>query len=806
LKRNLLFGVDNNLKRDVINPKEINKIISSMTEKRTVKKSGAGKSIGKIKQTVSILVDEFKKKHPNVLSEWPSNYIIVDTDEKLDRLLRSIEECRRFSYDTETMGLKIWHGDNIVGISFYTPCDGNAWYIPIHHLDCIEPVEGKQLPVEFIKENMAPVMRKKREESLAYSMRTLNSIDDIDMSDEYCGVVTFNGKFDSHVVWINLGIEMPDIAFEGYLASRVLNENEPVNKLKPLCNKWLKQYQQNPLDKFDEIFEKTPCAYFPIWMVGYYACKDAILHWEWMEFAESHIKKRPGLAESYYVIQLQVLPSVIAAERRGMLLDVDRVNANKEEFEGYKVAIEKTIKTQLQELMDKFLDDNPHVQVVNVPPSTKNGKAKVFDRNTLRTSFIPGLNINSPPQLGDLFFSIWGWPTTKKDGKATNEKVMQRLAKQFSVCKSILAYRTVKKMIGTYCDGLLEAISPVDGRVHTSFNPYKAVTNRFSSSDPNLQNIPSKSKKLLIEGQEVKVDFGKKIRRCFIAEEGNVLCSTDYSQIEPRILAVLSGDETMLDAYRNAKDVYVQQAVLFFPGHPEQEYLDNDDTGYKSPWRGKVKAIVLGLNYGMTEVGLAEGLDCTETEAKREIERYFDTFPAIKEFTQSVLDSAYEKGYVEMLYHTKRRLPDLQDSRAWIRSDAERQCVNSIMQGSSAEITKRAMAFIYANRRLRELDVTLISTVHDEVITSIPKANLVEAIPIIKQCMIDACSRLIERGGIVIKVDAEVSEQWYGPVYHWEGHEEVGEDNEKLILEELDDDLGEEESEVQDEYEESVFA
>lgn len=774
-----------------------------MTKKRTVRKSGGEKSLSKIRQTVSVLVDEFRKKHPDILDKWPSNFVIVDTEEKLNDLLHSVEKCRRFSYDTETMGLKIWHGDKIVGMSFYTPNNQMAWYVPINHIECLEPVEGKQLPLEVIKENMAPVMEKKRKESLEYSMRTLNSIDEVNLEEEYCGVVTFNGKFDSHVVWINLGIEMPDIAFEGYLASRVLNENEPVNKLKPLCNQWIKKYQQEPLDKFDEIFEKTPCAYFPIWMVGYYACMDALITWEWMEFAEYHIKKRPGLAESYYVIQLPVMPSVIAAERKGMLLDEKKVNANKEEFEGYLTDIENTIKSQLQQMMDEFLDDNPHVNVITVPPSTKNGKTKVYDRNNLRNVFVQTLNINSTQQLGDLFFSIWGWQTTKKDGKSTNEKVLKRLAKKYPVCKSILDYRTVKKMIGTYCDGLLETISPIDGRVHTSFNPYKAVTNRFSSSEPNLQNIPSKSKKLLINGKEVKVDFGKKIRQCFVAEDGNVLCSTDYSQIEPRILAVLSGDETMLDAYRHAKDVYVQQAMLFFPGHPEHEYMDNDDTGYKSPWRSKVKAIVLGLNYGMTEVGLAEGLGCSEAEAKREIARYFDTFPAIKNFTEGVLESAYENGFVEMLYHTKRRLPDLLDKRAWVRSEAERQCVNSIIQGSSAEITKRAMAFIFANKRLRELNVHLISTVHDEVITSIPKENLAEAVPIIKQCMIDACSRITQKSGITIKVDAEVSEQWYGPIYHWEGHEEVKEDNEKLILDEFDDI---EIETVEEEYEESVFA
>lgn len=809
MKRNLLFGVDNTMKRDILNPKEVNKMLATRTEKKSVRKVGGGQDIGKIKQTVNVLIEEFKKNNPGVHQKWPDNYILVDTEEKLDDLLVSIKFCRRFAYDTETMGLEIWHGDHIVGMSFYTPNNKKCWYVPLRHISCVDSVDGKQLPIELVKEKMAPVMEEKRQQSLQYSMKEVNSLNDVDLNEERIGVVTFNGKFDSHVIRINLGIEMPDIAFEGYLAAKVLNENEKNPRLKPLCNQWLKPYKSNPLDAFDEIFEKTPCAYFPIWMVGYYACKDAQLHWEWMEFAEAQINKRPGLAESFYVIQLPVLPAIIASEKEGIKVNEQKIAANRVEFEGYQTKIEKAVKAQLQIILDAFLEENTHIKVVTIPSTTQKKQDKVYSRAYLHNELIKDLNINSTTQLGELFYDIFGWSYSNKEGKSTNEKVMKRLAKTYPVCKSILDYRTVKKMIGTYCDGLTKQISPVDGRVHTSFNPFGAVTNRFSSSGPNLQNIPSKSKKLTLvdedtgEIKEVKIDFGKKIRQVFVGDSDEyVLCSTDYSQIEPRILAVLSGEETMLDAYRNNKDVYVSQAMLFFPGHPDAEYYDDDDAGFKSPWRSKVKSIVLGLNYGMTEVGLAEGLDCTEAEAKREMERYFDTFPKIKDFTESSQKFAKKNGYIEMLYHTKRRLPDLLDSRFWVRQEAERQIVNSKIQGSSAEITKRAITFIYRNDLLRKLGVKLLLNVHDEVITMIPKVNLDRAVPLIKQCMIQACDRIVEMGGITIKVDAEVSESWYGPAYHWEGHEELDEDNEKLIIDD-DEEIG---SSGASDYEESVFA
>jgi DNA polymerase-1 len=808
MRRHLLFDVDNTIKRDVLSVKEVAKKLKEQTTKNIVKKSTHADPSSYVSK-ISELVSEFKKKYPGVSDygpNWPSNFVIVDTWEKMDALCESLTRSKMFSYDTETMGLKIWHFDHIVGASFYTPEDGKAWYLPLKHIECIEPIKDKQLHYCTVKQKLKPVMEEKAERTRKMR-KTVTSIDDIDFEVDFTeGVVTFNGKFDNHVMYINMGIEMPDSCHEGYIAAKVLDENDNECRLKPLCNKYLTKYQNDPCDKFDEIFEKIPCAYFPIWMVGYYACKDALLHWEWMEFSQYHIRARQGLAESYYVIQLPVIPSVIAAEREGIHLDTETAKKLDEEFSGILEGIEKSIRSELQAQIDKVLENNPLKTQFAV--IGKKDQVTVYDRDFVKNRLIPELNIGSSDQLGKLFYDIFGWKsglTDKKDknkpSRSTDAANMSRLAKKYPVADMILEHRTLVKQLNTYVRSLPEEISPIDGKIHTSFNSFGARTNRFSSNDPNLQNIPSRPKTFLINGEKVKIHFGKKVRQLFIAPPGHVLVSTDYSQIEPRITAVMSGCHVMLEAYRAVgRDIYSEMAKVFFPGYEDWEYYDIEEKSYKSPYRANVKAIVLGLTYGMTEYGLAESLNCTVEKAVEEIERFFDTFPEIKELMHGFVEHAKKHGYVECIYHTKRRLPEINDKK--FRAGAERQAMNSPIQGSSAEITKRAMSNIHNNARFRELGGRLLLTVHDEVITCIPKENMSEAIPIQQQMMIDACDRLVQLGDILIKVDAEVSERWYGPEIDW-GNNDHKEDNDELDLPESNDDSAEA---TVEEEEESVFA
>ena len=307
-------------------------------------------------------------------------------------------------------------------------------------------------------------------------------------------------------------------------------------------------------------------------------------------------------------------------------------------------------------------------------------------------------NIASPKQVGEVLFDrlkIVDKPKKTKTGQyVTSEEVLESLRAKHPVVEKILEHRGLKKLLGTYIDALPKLINPVTGHIHTSFNQTITTTGRLSSSNPNLQNIP------------VRNEYGKEIRKAFIPEEGCLFFSADYSQIELRIMAHLSGDEHMIEAFRNGQDIHAATAAKIFKKSLEEVTKEE---------RSKAKTANFGIIYGITAFGLAERMGVSRTEAKELIEGYFQTYPKVKEYMNRSIEMAREKGYTETVYHRKCHLRDINSHNAVVRGYAERNAINSPIQGSAADIIKIAMIRIYRRFREEQLRSKMILQVHDEL-------------------------------------------------------------------------------------------
>ncbi|WP_448344012.1 DNA polymerase I [Desulfovibrio piger] len=329
-------------------------------------------------------------------------------------------------------------------------------------------------------------------------------------------------------------------------------------------------------------------------------------------------------------------------------------------------------------------------------------------------------NIRSAQQLGDVLFNGLGLPAPRKTkgGQAsTSQQTLEKLAGQHPVVDSILQYRKLEKMRSTYLDPLPRLVDP-QGRIHTTFNQKATATGRLSSSNPNLQNIP------------VRGPLGKRMRSCFIAGPGRLLVSADYSQVELRVLAHVSQDPALLEAFRNGEDIHARTAALVYDLPPDQVSPDQ---------RRNAKTINFGLIYGMGAQKLAQELKISTTQAKDFIARYFERLQGLKEFYEGVEASARKHGFVTTLGGRRRLLPDINSASGQAAALARRQAINTVIQGSAADIIKLAMLAVARDERLRELDARLLLQVHDELLLEVPADAAEEAGTLVARLMQDVC-------------------------------------------------------------------
>ena len=312
-------------------------------------------------------------------------------------------------------------------------------------------------------------------------------------------------------------------------------------------------------------------------------------------------------------------------------------------------------------------------------------------------------NINSPKQLGQILFEKLGLPHGKKTktGWSTNADVLEGLRYEAPIVAAVLEYRQYAKLKSTYADGLLKAIDP-DGRVRTSFQMTVTATGRLSSTEPNLQNIPTRT------------DLGSEIRRMFVPEEGCVLVDADYSQIELRLLAHIAGDEAMRSAFVSGQDIHTATAAQVF--HVPVEEVTPE-------MRRSAKAVNFGIVYGISAFSLSQDIGVSVAEAKAYMEAYFNTFPGVRAYMSAVVEQAKEKGYVETIFHRRRDLPELKSSKFNLRSFGERVALNMPIQGTAADVMKLAMVAVWKRLKAEGLGARLVLQVHDELIVECPEAE-----------------------------------------------------------------------------------
>ncbi|MEJ5367580.1 MAG: DNA polymerase I [Bryobacteraceae bacterium] len=384
------------------------------------------------------------------------------------------------------------------------------------------------------------------------------------------------------------------------------------------------------------------------------------------------------LRRLYDEVDLPLMPVLLRMERTGVRIDTERL-----------AALSREMEARLERLTEEIY------ALAGTP-----------------------FNINSPKQLGEVLFERLGLQpqgkTTKTKAYSTSADVLEALAGAHPIVGRILDYRQISKLKGTYVDALPQLISPEDGRLHTTFNPAGAATGRLSSADPNLQNIP------------VRTELGREIRSCFVPESGWVLLSADYSQIELRLLAHFSGDAALVEAFRNNEDIHTRTASEIHGVPPLMVTPE---------MRRAAKAVNFGIVYGQTPFGLAQQLGIPQEQAREYIQRYFERYPGVRMWIDRTVEEVRERGYTLTLWGRRRPIPDIASKNPNARAFAERTAVNTPLQGTAADLMRKAMIVVDGELRRRGWRSRLLLQVHDELVLECPPEELEEARAMVKRAM-----------------------------------------------------------------------
>ncbi|MCE9402708.1 DNA polymerase I [Bacteroides fragilis] len=428
-----------------------------------------------------------------------------------------------------------------------------------------------------------------------------------------------------------------------------------------------------------------------------YACEDADVTLKLKNILEQELKKNDA-EKLFYEIEMPLVPVLVNIESNGVRLDTEALKQSSEHFTTRLQSIEKEIYTLAE---GEF-------------------------------------NIASPKQVGEILFDklkiVEKAKKTKTGQYVTSEEVLESLRNKHDIIGKILEYRGLKKLLSTYIDALPQLINPQTGRIHTSFNQTVTATGRLSSSNPNLQNIP------------IRDEDGKEIRKAFIPDDGCSFFSADYSQIELRIMAHLSEDKNMIDAFLSGYDIHAATAAKIYKVDIKEVTAD---------MRRKAKTANFGIIYGISVFGLAERMNVDRKEAKELIDGYFETYPQVKSYMDKSIQVAREHGYVETIFHRKRFLPDINSRNAVVRGYAERNAINAPIQGSAADIIKVAMTRIYERFKAEGLKAKMILQVHDELNFSVPAKEK----EIVEQVVIEEMEKAY-RMHVPLKADCGWGTNW----------------------------------------------
>ncbi|MGB0205626.1 MAG: DNA polymerase I [Neptuniibacter sp.] len=503
-------------------------------------------------------------------------------------------------------------------------------------------------------------------------------------------------KYDMNVL-ARYGIELQGIAYDTMLESYVLNSTATRHDMDSLADRYLGV----KTIKFEEIAGKgkKQLTFNQIEMeqAAPYAAEDADITLRLHQAIDAQLSKDEALAKVFQEIEKPLIPVLSRIERNGALVDAAMLG-------------EQSI--QLAERM------------VELEREAYDIAGKEF-------------NLASPKQLQQILFEELNIPVIKKTPKgapSTAEEVLQELALEYPLPKIILEHRSLSKLKSTYTDKLPLMINPETGRIHTSYHQAVTATGRLSSTDPNLQNIP------------VRTQEGRRIRHAFVAPEGYKIVAADYSQIELRIMAHLSQDQGLLDAFSKGADIHRATAAEVFK-------VGLDDVS--DDQRRSAKAINFGLIYGMSAFGLAKQLGIARKEAGQYIEHYFETYPGVQHYMDDIRAKAQEQGYVETLFGRRLYLPEIKAKNAMRRQAAERTAINAPMQGTAADIIKRAMVTVDKWLAESEFDVRMIMQVHDELVFEVREDQVESFVEAVKERMASAADL-----DVPLLVEAGVGENW----------------------------------------------
>ncbi len=470
-------------------------------------------------------------------------------------------------------------------------------------------------------------------------------------------------KYDQHV-FANHGITVRGYAHDTMLQSYVLEVHRPHN----LTSLALRHTNRTGIS-YEDLCGKgkgqIPFAQVPVDKAAAYSCEDSDQTLDVHGVLWPQIEANPKLAH-IYALEMETSEALFRIERNGVCIDAGE------------------LARQSNELGTRILKLEEEAYEIAGQP----------------------FNLASPKQLGEIFFDKLGMPVVKKTAtgaRSTDEEVLEKLAEDYPLPAKLLEHRSLSKLKGTYTDKLAQMALPSDGRVHTHYAQAVAVTGRLSSNDPNLQNIP------------VRTPEGRRVREAFVAPEGRLIASADYSQIELRIMAHLSGDEALLNAFRNGQDVHRATAAEVFGVTVDE--VSNEQRRY-------AKVINFGLIYGMSSFGLAKNLGIETKAAAAYIDKYFQRYPGVKRYMDQTVELAHLQGYVETVFGRRLYLPEINGGSGPRKKAAERAAINAPMQGTAADLIKKAMVAVQAKLDADKPAIKVIMQVHDELVFELPAGDV----------------------------------------------------------------------------------
>lgn len=739
-------------------------VAKAATTKKSVPSVRGGTGLYDRIATISALVN-------TKLGKYADQYVLLRDVLSVGAYFKRAMEVGECAIDTETDSLNPMLC-KIAGVCLYVPGEKPA-YIPINHVSYVTGVRcNDQVEPEFVSSLIAECER----HNVLW----------------YC----HNGKFDLRVCRHKLNVNFT-VYWDTMLAARCLNENESA-KLKSLHLNYCESQDDEELS-YDKLFSGISFTLVPI-NVGYlYAAGDPVKTYELATFQKQWLNETT-LPGPYYVfrhIEMPLISVVADMEDTGVSLDLVYAQELSAKYNEQLAERQKLVYSYIAEYTEEI---------------------DAYKRRNPSCKLSDPISINSPVQMAILFYDILGCTSNdKKKPRGTGKSILKAFG--LDLANAVLAYKETSKLLSTYIDKMPKILNPHTGRIHCNFNQGGAATGRFSSSEPNMQNIPS---------------HNKEIRKMFVASAGHVLISCDFSQQEPRTLAHMSNDFNLIQAYCEGKDIYAWIASSIYKidyDACKEKWPDGTDNPEGKKRRDSVKSIILGIMYGRGAPAIAEQLKISTAAAQKIIDQFYNAYPAVHDWMNKVLEEAKRTGYVVTAWGRKRRLPDVRlpkysfeykeplgipanfdpldftaslvvqdnfvDERTIAEytyklnqcrgykaklliiqsakeegivitdntmkiADAERQCVNSIIQGSSADMTKIAMYNIGVDEYLKERGCKLIIQVHDEVIAECPREYAEECAARLSQLMVEAAASRIT---VPMKCDAEITTKWYGAAY-----------------------------------------